>query len=231
MGHKSRSRLFFQSPMNHRDTPLQCVLDQVIVAVIRAENGDLLVDVAESLLAGGVEVMEVTFTVPRAVQVLEKVADKLGDRILLGAGTVLDAATCRTALLAGAQFVVSPSLHLDVIETCKRYSKVVMPGAFSPTEVITAWQAGADIVKIFPSEITGPRYLKALHGPLPHVRLMPTGGVNLETAGDFLRCGACALGVGSSLVDPKLVAAGDLRRIEHLARQYVQIVREFREKQ
>jgi 2-dehydro-3-deoxyphosphogluconate aldolase/(4S)-4-hydroxy-2-oxoglutarate aldolase len=184
--------------------------------------------VAESLLAGGVEVMEVTFTVPRAVQVLEKVADKLGDRILLGAGTVLDAATCRTALLAGAQFIVSPSLHLDVIETCKRYSKVVMPGAFTPTEVITAWQAGADIVKVFPSEITGPRYLKALHGPLPHVRLMPTGGVNLETAGEFLRCGACALGVGSSLVDPKLVAAGDLKKIEHLARQYVQIVREFR---
>jgi 2-dehydro-3-deoxyphosphogluconate aldolase/(4S)-4-hydroxy-2-oxoglutarate aldolase len=214
--------------MNHRDTPLQRVLDQVIVAVIRAENGDLLVDVAESLLAGGVEVMEVTFTVPRAVQVLEKVADRLGDRILLGAGTVLDAATCRTALLAGAQFIVSPSLHLDVIKMCKRYSKVVMPGALTPTEVVTAWQAGADIVKIFPSEITGPRYLKALHGPLPHVRLMPTGGVNLETAGDFLRCGACALGVGSSLVDPKLVAAGDLKKIENLARQYVQIVREFR---
>ena len=214
--------------MKHRHSSLQRVLDQVIVAVIRAENGDLLVDVAESLLAGGVEVMEVTFTVPRAVQVLEKVAEKLGDRILLGAGTVLDAETCRTALLAGAQFIVSPSLHLDVIEMCKRYGKVVMPGAMTPTEVVNAWQAGADIVKIFPSEITGPRYVKALHGPLPHVRLMPTGGVNLETAAEFLRCGACALGVGSSLVDPKLVAAGDLNRIENLARQYVQIARDFR---
>ncbi|MGI8979469.1 MAG: bifunctional 4-hydroxy-2-oxoglutarate aldolase/2-dehydro-3-deoxy-phosphogluconate aldolase [Pirellulaceae bacterium] len=206
---------------------LQRVLDHKIVAVIRAENGDLLVDVAESLLAGGVEVMEVTFTVPRAIRVLEKVADRIGSRILLGAGTVLDAETCRAALLAGAEFIVSPVVNVGVIELCKRYSKVAMPGAFTPTEVVTAWQAGADIVKIFPSEITGPKYLKALHGPLPHIRLMPTGGVNLDTAAEFLRCGACALGIGSSLVDPKVVAAGDLKKIEHLARQYVQIVKDF----
>lgn len=206
---------------------LRRVLDHKIVAVIRADNGDLLVDVAESLLAGGVEVMEVTFTVPRATRVLEKVADRIGSRILLGAGTVLDTETCRAALLAGAEFIVSPAVNVEVIELCKRYSKPVMPGALTPTEVVTAWQAGADIVKIFPSEITGPKYLKALHGPLPHVRLMPTGGVNLETAAEFLRCGACALGIGSSLVDPKVVAAGDLKKIESLARQYVQIVKEF----
>ena len=206
---------------------LQRVLDHKIVAVIRADNGDLLVDVAESLLAGGVEVMEVTFTVPRAIRVLEKVADRIGSRILLGAGTVLDTETCRAALLAGAEFIVSPTVNVGVIELCKRHSKVVMPGALTPTEVVTAWQAGADIVKIFPSEITGPKYLKALHGPLPHVRLMPTGGVNLETAAEFLRCGACALGIGSSLVDPKVVAAGDLKKIESLARQFVQIVKEF----
>jgi 2-dehydro-3-deoxyphosphogluconate aldolase/(4S)-4-hydroxy-2-oxoglutarate aldolase len=206
---------------------LQRVLDHKIVAVIRAENGDLLVDVAESLLAGGVEVMEVTFTVPRATRVLERVADRIGSRILLGAGTVLDTETCRAALLAGAEFIVSPAVNVEVIELCKRYSKVVMPGALTPTEVLTAWQAGADIVKIFPSEITGPKYLKALHGPLPHVRLMPTGGVNLDTAAEFLRCGACALGIGSSLVDPKVVAAGDLKKIESLARQYVQIVKDF----
>jgi 2-dehydro-3-deoxyphosphogluconate aldolase/(4S)-4-hydroxy-2-oxoglutarate aldolase len=216
--------------MKNNQSPLQRVLDHTIVAVIRAVSGELLADVAESLLAGGVEVMEVTFTVPRAVRVLEQVAERVGDRILLGAGTVLDAETCRTAILAGAEFIVSPSTHVDVIQTCKRYSKLVMPGAFTPTEVVTAWQAGADIVKIFPSEITGPRYLKALQGPLPHVRLMPTGGVNLETATEFLRCGACALGVGSSLVDPKVVAAGDLKKIEGLARQYVQIVQEFRSK-
>jgi 2-dehydro-3-deoxyphosphogluconate aldolase/(4S)-4-hydroxy-2-oxoglutarate aldolase len=206
---------------------LQRVLDHKIVAVIRAESGDLLVDVAECLLAGGVEVMEVTFTVPRATRVLEKVADRIGSRILLGAGTVLDTETCRAAILAGAEFIVSPAVNVEVIELCKRYSKPVMPGAFTPTEVVTAWQAGADIVKIFPSEITGPKYLKALHGPLPHVRLMPTGGVNLETAAEFLRCGACALGIGSSLVDPKVVAAGDLKKIESLARQYVQIIKDF----
>ena len=206
------------------------VLDSCIVAVIRAESGDLLVDVAEALLAGGVDVMEVTFTVPRAVQVLEKVADKLGKRVLLGAGTVLDTETCRAALLAGAEFIVSPAVNVQVIEMCKRYSKPIMPGAFTPTEVVTAWQAGADIVKIFPSEITGPRYLKALHGPLPHIRLMPTGGVNLETATDFLKAGACALGVGSSLVDPKVVAAGDLKKIENLAKQYQQLVKDFRSK-
>ena len=206
---------------------LQRVLDHKIVAVIRAENGDLLVDVAESLLAGGVEVMEVTFTVPRATRVLEKVADRIGSRILLGAGTVLDTETCRAAILAGAEFIVSPAVNVEVIELCKRYSKVVMPGALTPTEVITAWQAGADIVKIFPSEITGPKYLKALHGPLQHIRLMPTGGVNLDTAAEFLRCGACALGIGSSLVDPKVVASGDLKKIESLARHFVQIVKDF----
>jgi 2-dehydro-3-deoxyphosphogluconate aldolase/(4S)-4-hydroxy-2-oxoglutarate aldolase len=210
--------------------PLDRVLDSCIVAVIRAESGDLLVDVAEALLAGGVDVMEVTFTVPKAVQVLERVTEKLGKRVLMGAGTVLDTETCRAALLAGAEFIVSPAVNVQVIEMCKRYSKPVMPGAFTPTEVVTAWQAGADIVKIFPSEITGPKYLKALHGPLPHIRLMPTGGVNLDTAAEFLKCGACALGVGSSLVDPKLVAAGDLKKIESLARQYQQIVKEFRGK-
>lgn len=206
---------------------LQRVLDHKIVAVIRADSGDLLVDVAEALLAGGVEVMEVTFTVPRATQVLQRVADRMGNKILLGAGTVLDSETCRAALLAGAEFIVSPAVNLEVIQLCKRYSKVILPGALTPTEVIAAWQAGADIVKIFPSDLTGPKYLKALHGPLPHIRLMPTGGVNLETAAEFLRCGASALGVGNSLVDPKVVAAGDLQKIEALARQFVKIVREF----
>lgn len=196
-----------------------------LVAVIRAASGEQLADVAEALVAGGVDVMEVTFTVPRAHRVLEQVAERLGDRILLGAGTVLDSETARIALLSGAEFIVSPAVNLEVIELCRRYDKLVMPGALTPTEVVTAWQAGADIVKIFPSDLTGPAYLKALAGPLPQVRLMPTGGVNLDTAADFLRCGAFALGVGSSLVDPKAVAAGKLGEIEKLARQFVDIVR------
>ncbi len=200
-----------------------------IVAVIRAASGELLADVAEALLAGGVEVMEVTFTVPKAQQVLERVADRLSGKILLGAGTVLDPETARVALLSGAEFIVSPTVNLDVIELCRRYDKLVLPGALTPTEVLTAWQAGADIVKIFPSDITGPKYLKALAGPLPQVRMMPTGGVNLQTAADFLMAGAFALGVGGSLVDSQLVAAGDFRTIESLARQFVEIVRQTRD--
>jgi 2-dehydro-3-deoxyphosphogluconate aldolase/(4S)-4-hydroxy-2-oxoglutarate aldolase len=192
----------------------------------RHVTGELLVDVAEALLAGGVDVMEVTFTVPGAVKVLERVAEKLGQRVLLGAGTVLDPETCRVALLAGAEFIVSPATNLDVIRMCRRYDKLVMPGAFTPTEVIAAWEAGADIVKVFPSDVAGPAYLKALKGPLPQVRLMPTGGVNLETAAEFLRAGACALGVGGSLVEPKAVEAGDIKRIEQLARQYMEIVKQ-----
>lgn len=207
---------------------LDRILKSGIVAVIRAPSGELLADVAEALLAGGVDVMEVTFTVPGAVRVLERVAERLGDRVLLGAGTVLDPETARIALLAGAEFIVSPSTNPDVIATCRRYDKLVMPGALTPTEVVAAWQAGADIVKIFPSDTMGPRYLKALRGPLPQVRLMPTGGVNLETAADFLNAGACALGVGGSLVEAKAVADGNMHRIETLARKYVEIVEQVR---
>jgi len=208
---------------------LDRILDRIIVAVIRAESPDLLADVAEALLAGGVEVMEVTFTVPRATHVLEQVAGKLGDRVLLGAGTVLDPETARAAILSGAQFIVAPTVNPQVIELCRRYSKLVMPGALTPTEIVAAWQAGADIVKIFPSELTGPKYLRAIKAPLPQIRLMPTGGVNLDTARDFLEAGACALGIGGSLVEPKAVASGDLARIETLARKYVAIVKAFRD--
>jgi 2-dehydro-3-deoxyphosphogluconate aldolase/(4S)-4-hydroxy-2-oxoglutarate aldolase len=207
---------------------LSRVLGSGVVAIIRADDGSRLADVAEALVAGGVEVMEVTFTVPKAHRVLETVADRLGDKILLGAGTVLDPETARIAMLAGAEFIVSPAVNLDVIRCCRRYDKLIFPGALTPTEVLAAWEAGADIVKIFPSEVTGPGYLKALGGPLPQIRLMPTGGVNLETAAAFLQAGACALGVGGSLVESKAVAAGDMARIESLARQYVKIVQETR---
>lgn len=211
-----------------QSSSLEQLLDRGVVAIIRSPDSSRLVDVAEALLAGGVSAMEVTFTVPRAHQVLEEVADRLGGRILLGAGTVLDAATARTAMLAGAEFIVSPVVSKEVIACCRRYSKLSLPGALTPTEILTAWEAGADIVKVFPSEITGPAYLKAVRAPLPQVRLMPTGGVNLETAADYLRAGACALGIGGSLVEPKAIAAGDFARIENLARQYMTIVRETR---
>jgi len=204
------------------------VLESGIVAIIRAPDGSQLVDVAEALVAGGVDCLEVTFTVPQAHRVLEQVAARLGKKVLLGAGTVLDTETARIALLSGAEFLVSPAVNLEVIAMCRRYDKLIMPGAFTPTEIVTAWQAGADIVKVFPSDITGPNYLKAIHGPLPQIPLMPTGGVNLETAASFLKAGACALGVGGSLVESKAVATRDLVRIESLARQFVQIVRDTR---
>ena len=199
-----------------------------IVAVIRAPSGELLVDVAEALLAGGVEVMEITFTVPQAHRVLEQVASRLGSKILLGAGTVLDSETARIAMLSGAEFIVSPVVNLDVIRLCRRYDKLVIPGAFTPTEVLTAWEAGADIVKVFPSDFTGAAYLKVLKAPLPQVRLMPTGGVTLETAPAFLKAGAYALGVGGSLVEAKALAAGDMARIESLARQFIDVVKKTR---
>lgn len=207
-----------------KDDDLKRVLDRKIIAVVRLPSGEQLIDVAEALLAGGVDVLEITFTVPKATAVLETVANRMGDRVLLGAGTVLDTETARAALLAGAEYLVSPTLNLDVIEMARRYGKLVMPGAFTPTEILTAWEAGADIVKVFPSDVTGPKYLKAVRGPLPQVRLMPTGGVNLNTAADFLKAGACSLGIGGSLVEPQAVADGDFDRITSLASQYVKIV-------
>ncbi len=167
-------------------------------------------------------------TVPDALDVLRQVRRALGDRLLLGAGTVLDPETARAALLAGAEYLVAPTVNLDVIRLCQRYDKLVMPGAFTPTEILTAWEAGADIVKVFPADVLGPAFFKAMRGPLPQVRLMPTGGVDLDTATDFLRAGACCLGVGGQLVDPKLVAARDFDRIRDLARRYAAVVSEFR---
>jgi 2-dehydro-3-deoxyphosphogluconate aldolase/(4S)-4-hydroxy-2-oxoglutarate aldolase len=211
-----------------KSTNLERVLRNGVVAILRAPSGEMLLEAASALAAGGVEAIEVTFTVPRAHQVLEQVADRLGDKILLGAGTVLDPETARTAILAGAEFIVGPNVNRRVIRLCRRYGKLVFPGAFTPTEVVAAWEAGADVVKVFPSDFVGPGYLKALSGPLPQVRLMPTGGVNLQTAADFLRAGACALGIGGSLVEPKALAARDFARIESLARQYVEIVKSAR---
>lgn len=206
----------------------QRIAQSGIVGIIRAPDGAQLVEVAQALLAGGIDCLEVTFTVPQAHRVLEKVADALGDKILLGAGTVLDTETCRTAILAGAEFIVSPGTNVDVIQMCRRYSKPALPGALTPTEVITAWQAGADFVKVFPCDVLGPNHLKALRGPLPQVKLIPTGGVTLETAADFLKAGATALGIGSSLVEPKAIANRDFARIESLAKQYVEIVKTTR---
>jgi 2-dehydro-3-deoxyphosphogluconate aldolase/(4S)-4-hydroxy-2-oxoglutarate aldolase len=210
--------------------PLQRVLDCGIVAVVRSNDSSQLVEVCKALVDGGVDVAEITFTVPGALEVLAAVKKKLGDKILLGAGTVLDTETARAAILAGAEYLVSPTLNLDVIRLAKRYGKMIMPGVYTPTEALTAWEAGADILKVFPAEIVGPAFFKAMKGPLPQLRLMPTGGVDLNTASSFLEAGAVCLGIGSQLIEPKAVAAGDFGRITSLARQYRQIVSQFQAK-
>src|SRR5213079_1858998 len=192
-----------------KESQLQQVLDCGIVAVVRSPDSQQLVEVCRALADGGVTVVEITMTVPNALDVLRQVRQALGDRLLLGAGTVLDPETARAVLLAGAEYIVSPTLNLDVIRLCQRYGKIVMPGAFTPTEILTAWEAGADVIKVFPAEVVGPAYFKALRGPLPQVRVMPTGGVDLNTAASFLKAGACCLGVGSQLIEPKAVAEGN----------------------
>jgi len=166
--------------------------------------------------------------VPDALDVIRAAKRTLGHRVLLGAGTVLDAETARAALLAGADFLVSPVVAVDVIKMARRYDKVVMAGAFTPTEILAAWEAGSDVVKVFPAEVLGPAFFKAVRGPLPQVKLMPTGGVDLTTAAQFLAAGAVCLGVGSQLVAPQLVAAKDYAGLTKLARQYADVVRDHR---
>jgi 2-dehydro-3-deoxyphosphogluconate aldolase/(4S)-4-hydroxy-2-oxoglutarate aldolase len=211
-----------------READLKRVTDGGLVAVVRFADPAPLVQVLHALADGGVGVAEVTLTVPNALDVIREAKRQLGDRVLLGAGTVLDAETARAAILAGAEFVVSPAVNLDVIRLCRRYDKLVMPGAFTPTEILTAWEAGADVVKVFPADVLGPAFFRAVRGPLPQVKLMPTGGVDLATAADYLTAGAVCLGVGGQLIDPKLVAAGDFAAIRELAKKYVAVVRQAR---
>lgn len=211
-----------------RHEDLTRVLDSGIVAVIRSTSSEQLVNVARALYEGGVDVLEVTFTVPGALQIIADLHKSLGDKVLLGAGTVLDPETARAAFLAGAEFLVSPIVNLDVIRLGNRYDKLVMPGALTPTEIMTAWDAGAQVIKIFPADVGGPAYLKSIRAPLPQVRLLPTGGVNLDTIGEFFRAGACAVGLGGNLVEAKAVAAGDMARIKSLAEQYVAGVKQAR---
>src|SRR5438067_1711642 len=212
-----------------KETQLRQVLDGGIVAVVRSPDSQQLVEAARALAEGGVNVVEITMTLPDAHDVVRAVRRALGDRLLLGAGTILDPETARAALLAGAEFLVAPTINLDVIRLCQRYDKLVMPGAFTPTEIMTAWEAGADIVKVFPAEVLGPAFFKAVRAPLPQIKIMPTGGVDLNTAAEFLKAGACCLGVGSQLVEPKAVAERNFDRIRELARQYTAIVKQFRQ--
>ncbi len=200
-----------------------------LVPVVRAKSAEEAMRAIDAIKEGGISVLEVTMTVPGAVRVIEEVAKRYGADVLIGAGTVLDAETARTVILAGAQFVISPSTNLEMIACCRRYGVPVMPGALTPTEVVAAWEAGADAVKVFPAgALGGASYIKALKAPLPQIELVPTGGVSLKTAADFIKAGAMALGVGADLVDTKALAEGNGQLITERARQFVEIVKEAR---
>jgi 2-dehydro-3-deoxyphosphogluconate aldolase/(4S)-4-hydroxy-2-oxoglutarate aldolase len=200
-----------------------------LIPVVRATSADEAMRAIDAIREGGVSVLEITMTVPGAVGVIEQLTKKYGSDVLVGAGTVLDAETARACMLSGAQFIVSPALNMETIECCRRYGVAVLPGALTPTEVVQAWTAGADLVKVFPAgALGGASYLKALKAPLPHIELVPTGGVSLKTAADFIKAGASALGVGADLVDLKAIRDGQASVITERAKQFVQIVREAR---
>jgi 2-dehydro-3-deoxyphosphogluconate aldolase/(4S)-4-hydroxy-2-oxoglutarate aldolase len=200
-----------------------------LVPVLRAPSADAAIAAAAAIEAGGVPVLEVTMTVPGAIEVIAAVVKSSQGRVLVGAGTVLDAETARACILAGAQFIVSPALNVKTIELCQRYSVPIIPGALTPTEIVTAWEAGADVVKVFPcSAVGGAKYLSALRGPFPQIELIPTGGVSLSTAAEFLSAGAFALGVGSDLVDITALKNGKPEVITENARKYLAIVERAR---
>jgi 2-dehydro-3-deoxyphosphogluconate aldolase/(4S)-4-hydroxy-2-oxoglutarate aldolase len=201
-----------------------------LIPVIRAETAELALRAVAAIKAGGVDVLEVTMTVPGAIEVIEQLNAAFGSEVLIGAGTVLDPETAERCIKAGAQFIVSPALNEETIAFCRSQEVAVFPGALTPTEVVRAWNAGADAVKIFPAgALGGASYLKALKAPLPQVELVPTGGVSLKTAADFIRAGAMALGVGADLVDTKALREGHDEIVTERARQYLEVVREARQ--
>lgn len=200
-----------------------------IVPVVRAASADEAFAVIDAIRAGGVDVIELTMTVPGAVDVIRELARRFKDDVLLGAGTVLDAETARACMLAGARFVVSPALDEPTIACCRTYSVPMIPGALTPTEVVRAWRAGAAMVKIFPcGNVGGPSYIKALKAPLPQIDLIPTGGVSLANAGEYLRAGASAVGAGADLVDVAAIRAGNAAAVTEKARQYVAAIAKAR---
>jgi 2-dehydro-3-deoxyphosphogluconate aldolase/(4S)-4-hydroxy-2-oxoglutarate aldolase len=199
---------------------MQRILDSGLVAIMRANSSDQLLEAAKALLAGGVEAIEVTMTTPGALDVIRAATSQFGNEVLFGVGSVLDAETARAAILAGAQFVVCPTFKSGTVEICKRYSVPVVPGAYTPTEILTAWEAGANAVKVFPASAGGPAFIKAIKGPLPQISLSAVGGVTTENTADFIRAGVDFVGVGGELVNQKLLDGGDFAEITMRARSF-----------
>ena len=205
---------------------LKRLIEGKVVAVVRLDNGDQLIKVAQALKAGGISAIEFTVPTPNSLEMIKQAATYFGDEVIIGAGTVLDPETARAAILAGAQFIVTPALKTATIELCHRYGKPIIPGALTPTEILSAWEAGADMVKVFPADSMGPEYIKAVLAPLPQVRLAPTGGVSADNATSYLKAGATALGVGGKLVDKAAVSRGDWSAITAEAERLMNAVRQ-----
>jgi 2-dehydro-3-deoxyphosphogluconate aldolase/(4S)-4-hydroxy-2-oxoglutarate aldolase len=204
------------------------LIDPGIIAVVRGQHQSQIPPVCDALLAGGVTAIEITMTTPNAIDAIRDATSRLGERALIGVGTVLDAATCSSAIAAGALFVVSPILREELVAVAHRADRPVMLGAYTPTEAQLAHEAGSDFIKIFPADGLGPAYIRALRAPLPHLRIVPTGGVDLNTAAEFVKAGCAALGVGSSLVSSQILANADWPALTQLARQFNEVVRAAR---
>jgi 2-dehydro-3-deoxyphosphogluconate aldolase/(4S)-4-hydroxy-2-oxoglutarate aldolase len=207
---------------------LSRLADTGVVAVLRGVEADQLIEITEALREGGVTAVEITADTPDVAGKLGEVTGSFGDEVVVGTGTVLDSETARTTLMAGAEFVVSPSLHEDVIETCNRYGAVTAPGVMTPTEAIRGYEAGADFVKVFPAKTVGPAHLGAMKGPLGQIPMMPTGGVGPSNAADYIDAGAFAVGAGGALVDYDAAERGDYDAITETAREFVKVVEEAR---
>jgi len=214
--------------MSSRSEIVRQITDAGIVAVVRTSAFDDVAPVCDALVAGGVVILEITMTVPEALRALRETSARFGSRALVGAGTVLNTEQCRAVIDAGAQFVVSPIAKLELISAAHAADKPVMIGAYTPTEAQLTHEAGADFIKIFPADKLGPGYIKNIRAPLPHLRIVPTGGVDLQTAPEFLRAGCVALGVGSSLIGPDLVKGKRWDELTALAAKFVQVVRDTR---
>lgn len=209
--------------MRSRAEVISLITRPGIIAVVRTDRAEQVPPICEALLAGGVVAVEITFTVPKAAEAIRAASGRFGASALIGAGTVLNAATCREAIAAGAEFVVSPITKLEIVTAAHDADRPVMLGAYTPTEAQAAHEAGADFIKIFPADKLGPSYIKALRAPLPHLRIVPTGGVDLQTAAEFLKAGCAALGVGGSLLTAEILRTGNWAELTRLARSYVQI--------
>jgi len=212
-----------------KEQVIKSLKDTGVIAVIRTDSSAELIGAAKALLAGGVRFIEITMTTPGALEVIREAARRLSGQAIMGAGTVLDAEGAKAAIDAGAEFIVSPVFDKSVVELCHSRQKVVVPGAYTPSEIFAAWQGGADIVKIFPANIGGPKYFKDLKGPLPQIEILPTGGVNLQTAPEFIKAGACAVAVGRALVDKRYIKAGDFKTITENAEKFCEVIRKARE--